>query len=437
MTWGGLRGAVGIALGITLENSWKNVTAADLSGLLLDGDSTEAAKLGELYNHKYAARLWFFLAGGISMLTLFINGTTAGPLIKRLGLANATEVRKSIVERYNKSMILGSLDSLLRHLADSQFSKVGFGAVRARIPYFKDITAEQFTAAVKRVKADPSSKLPDLSSFKAFFPNADVYVDLAEETADPSNIEDEMEALPQDPVDRKEIIEMRKVFTALLGTAYDMQIDNGFVNSRTGFVVEKITASLQKMGDTVAQGEPINDWETSQAGPKLLGEHILRTDADEAMGAVACIEAHRAAQKAFQAEFVNANEKVPPVVATIIAESNSQIRSAEQSLKAHAKCDKIMAQLVSQVLLNEHIHAVGGYVERGLLNSTEAEHLIHALEHYLDDLPKFDGANESAGVQGAASPSLNKKNGGEEGHGSASKLSATGDDLMSEAEETA
>ena len=41
------------------------------------------------------------LVGGIAFMTLCINGSTAGPLLIKLGLADSGNIRKRIVEAYN------------------------------------------------------------------------------------------------------------------------------------------------------------------------------------------------------------------------------------------------------------------------------------------------------------------------------------------------
>mmetsp|Transcript_12201 Transcript_12201/g.29395 ORF Transcript_12201/g.29395 Transcript_12201/m.29395 type:complete len:505 (-) Transcript_12201:73-1587(-) len=84
MSWGGLRGAVGIALGILLENQWKNVAPESLVVEWREEwnanvpEELQDTPEGALIVAQYASTLWFFFAGGISFLTLVINGSTAG-----------------------------------------------------------------------------------------------------------------------------------------------------------------------------------------------------------------------------------------------------------------------------------------------------------------------------------------------------------------------
>ena len=79
--YGGLRGALGIALAIALDNE-----VAALAGGRFE---TEA----ELHTTQA-----FVMVGGIAMMTLVINGITAGPLLRKLGLADSTEARSMITK---------------------------------------------------------------------------------------------------------------------------------------------------------------------------------------------------------------------------------------------------------------------------------------------------------------------------------------------------
>ena len=79
--YGGLRGAVGIALALFLESEVSKEAG---------NDGFFAEKTTKV----------FALVGGIALMTLSINGVTAGPLLIKLGLADSTEARKRIVECY-------------------------------------------------------------------------------------------------------------------------------------------------------------------------------------------------------------------------------------------------------------------------------------------------------------------------------------------------
>lgn len=76
--YGGLRGAVGIALAIALDSQVAEATGG-----------TDVVATNE-------SRKLFGFVGGFAFLTLLINGTTAGPLLRRLHLSDSTETRQKI-----------------------------------------------------------------------------------------------------------------------------------------------------------------------------------------------------------------------------------------------------------------------------------------------------------------------------------------------------
>jgi len=130
MSYSGLRGAVGLALALSLT--------AEVHELSPD-----------MMYRDYSAKL-FFLTGGIAMLTLVINAPTCGPLLKKLGLVTPTETRLKIISKYRRRMVQHSLIEYLSLLADERFHDLDFAVVREHVPFLRDVTYEQLKAAVKR-----------------------------------------------------------------------------------------------------------------------------------------------------------------------------------------------------------------------------------------------------------------------------------------------
>lgn len=85
MSYGGFRGSVGIALALSLNAQIYNNTEDEAY-------RNDTDKL-------------FCLVGGISVLTLLINGMTSGPLLSALGLAATEKTRQIVVENYRQQMI--------------------------------------------------------------------------------------------------------------------------------------------------------------------------------------------------------------------------------------------------------------------------------------------------------------------------------------------
>lgn len=128
---GGLRGAVGVSrllqwFGTTDADAYTYCTRASLRthivskitlAIALDNNVREKAN-DEDYQNIYVEETQkaFAFIGGIAFLTLSINGITAGPLLRKLGLADSTESREKIVSAYQagfKAHLTGAL--LFRH----------------------------------------------------------------------------------------------------------------------------------------------------------------------------------------------------------------------------------------------------------------------------------------------------------------------------------
>jgi NhaP-type Na+/H+ or K+/H+ antiporter len=92
---GGLRGAVGIALAIFLDNEVRESTKEDLD------------KYDE---YREQVRKVVALVGGVAFLTLTINGPTAGPILRKLGLTDETEAREKIVRAFKTRFKANAID---------------------------------------------------------------------------------------------------------------------------------------------------------------------------------------------------------------------------------------------------------------------------------------------------------------------------------------
>ena len=119
VSYSGLRGAVGIALAVSLDNE---VFAATTEDDVVARDYTTT-----LFGH----------VGGIAFLTLWINGTLAGPLLKKLGLTKPTETRERVVKRFEKTYYNRMLDNFICLLVDPRVStsQVVMHALRLPLQY--------------------------------------------------------------------------------------------------------------------------------------------------------------------------------------------------------------------------------------------------------------------------------------------------------------
>ena len=90
------------------------------------------------------------MVGGIALLTLVINGPSAGPMLRKLGLVTPTETRKKVIENYKQHMIQYTLKEYVALLTEERFHDIDFTVIKDHIPFLRDTTLEQLMAAVKR-----------------------------------------------------------------------------------------------------------------------------------------------------------------------------------------------------------------------------------------------------------------------------------------------
>jgi len=140
MSYGGLRGAVGIALALTL-----NATIYDQT------DGSDEAHLEYIKFRDDTARL-FGMSGGISLLTLLVNGVTAGPLLRWLGLVTPKIARMKVIENYKHQMVQNALLSYIELLSQERFKDLDYSVIREHVPFLRDISRDRLMAAVRRVQ---------------------------------------------------------------------------------------------------------------------------------------------------------------------------------------------------------------------------------------------------------------------------------------------
>lgn len=97
-SYSGLRGAVGIALALSLTAEVYDIT----QDAVYRDNSAKA----------------FFLVGGVAMLTLIVNAPTCGPILKALGLVTPTETRLKIMSRYKQRCVTHCLTEYMSLLSD-------------------------------------------------------------------------------------------------------------------------------------------------------------------------------------------------------------------------------------------------------------------------------------------------------------------------------
>jgi len=115
MIWSGLRGAVGLTLAIVADCNMARVS---------EHETKEGSQI-------------MFLVGGMAMLTIIINATLAGPLLRCLGFTDATEIEKEILAHAAAEAdaeVCSHLDELLSRSEDIRFKRANSELVKKLVP---------------------------------------------------------------------------------------------------------------------------------------------------------------------------------------------------------------------------------------------------------------------------------------------------------------
>ena len=321
VSYSGLRGAVGIALAVSLDNE---VFAATTEDDVVARDYTTT-----LFGH----------VGGIAFLTLWINGTLAGPLLKKLGLTKPTETRERVVKRFEETYYNRMLDNFIRLLADPrvstssnacieaalyctmfrrcvfvlipslkasristysfpasihQFRHADFAVISHHVPELKGLTVEELRQAVERNKDKfPTSayQVPHLENVLSYLlvgktntgkedeniwaaewsnhssTASDTYIGL--EDYDFESIEEELlkseEGEKEDPDRTKLTNELRLSFIDMVRASFERQVEKGELDARQedGALYFALLQSCDFAADLVVRGHGLQGFEAT------------------------------------------------------------------------------------------------------------------------------------------------------------------------------
>ena len=415
---GGLRGAVGIALALSLDSEVNHLA--------------EGGEVDPLDQNQ--TRQVFALVGGIAFMTLILNAPTCKPLLHYLKLAESSETRSKIIDSYRVGFRRNAIQDMVKLLAQPRFSYINFAIIESHVPFLKDLATSQLMEAVERHReTTPAAeyKAPNLGRILPYIVNDAVVQDVAEV----DTLGHGMHSINQRRRRRKrqststllfmmkeeprDVSEFRLLFLSILRSAYGEQIAGGELAER-GFLALSLEQSLDLATDHVAKGEPLNDWDyidlvsptLSEIGrkwkgtPTLLGcmQRIhLGTQSDWIRAAkrlnieraMAFMAAHRYAQEYFTKEFGDADSELSEAGKMVISESKAQWLKAESVLKGEDPCDveRIVSHKFCSILLSSSINYIGKLVEQGFLREDEAELWVSEVEHELDNANMCDDSH--------------------------------------------
>jgi NhaP-type Na+/H+ or K+/H+ antiporter len=413
-SFSGLRGSIGIALAIYLDNEVRQATGGQ-------------DKVYELQTNKV-----FGFVGGISLMTLLINATTAGPLLRKLGLADISHQREQVVECIRGRWRDQAVQDLIGLLTQQRFLRVNLATVRHHVFMLKDLSKNELLEAVhiyrNKYKHLPNYRAPKLGNILPFMDDEedDDYTDehyrpnikLVEQHRRSSSAP----AKFRTRANRKErihathetvlsTIELRRLFLSLLKNLYEHQVVNGELFERQ-FVTMSLEQSVDRALVAVSKGEALRDWEFTKVANfpaavfvrqitnllfvkksyllfvKFKKRYIAHTLTYERMRidverCLAFLHAHAKAQEAFKRKFVGS--KFSTAERTVIEESMSERREAQACLdKYEAKdVEMVVSHKCCNILLNKGARNIVHLNKTGLLKDREAEEVMDRIQRAL------------------------------------------------------
>jgi hypothetical protein len=242
LAYGGLRGSVGVALGLNLvlyvfqtSNDWEN---------------------------RRIATTLQFMGGGVALLTLSINGTTAGYILQWLGLAKPTvspDRVKLLFEGKAKDFVSQELTSLLQ---EPRFEHVNFEVLMEYVPFMVTGSGRMVLPNKEPSVRHQSLAAKVASNARGDTGHGDQYLRVLDATHRASSgrlsVEHETNTI---------LVEMRQIFLELLGEAYKLQLELGELDEKedNGYMFDVLMQSVAlATNDVEHEDSPIEDWKYTQ-----------------------------------------------------------------------------------------------------------------------------------------------------------------------------
>jgi len=376
MWWGGLRGAVGLALALTVmrTNETDNKTG----------------------------RLIVFHVGGTAMLTLVLNATTCGKLVQCLGLA-----RKNIAH----TLTMKQFEIKMNAYTVAEFQKV------RNAPRFNLADGEkvkEIILALKDVDLD-AKPVEDIDSRQVLFQGEDK--------------QEQVIDLDAEKVEEHMLISARKMYYKLLRHQYWHMIDDDLLPPETSsstVLLESVDAvsPLQTMCDFDALvhhmsvgnasgysiiAAMLRGWRDLIDGTGIGGSVVPLTRGFtkfDAYGIVCCMDAHDKARKALIDLDFEPTDEMYRAQYEVINESMQQTEHIKTFLENNKVDDEIISvcrtKMLVLYLLKKREKYVKHLVDKGVLCAADMEGLLensdHAMRAALELQPSSPGSSDPMNV---------------------------------------
>lgn len=239
LAYGGLRGAVGVALGLTVVRYVFAKTEDD-----------ELRKVTTILQ---------FMGGGVTLFSLTINGTTAAPILKLLGLAKpkvSPEKVKLLFEGAAKDFVY---DQICHFFEEKRFRHVQFRILKALVPF---VTSEPPRSSDDDDEVAGWRIQPPMKEFiSRDSRGGDHYLQVLNLTRNvvTSQPDGDAEQKARDDL----LVALRQIFLELLNEAYALQQEMGELDAEheNGFIYNSLRTSLNFAINEVEQNKSkIDDW---------------------------------------------------------------------------------------------------------------------------------------------------------------------------------
>jgi len=324
IVWSGLRGAVGLVLAIRVDIDLK-------------------------HNETIGSHFMFHI-GGMALLTILINGTLAGPLLRKLGLTDTPVVEERVV-RHLQEVTQEEMDEKLTEVHAKQFQDVNMSLVRELIP--------------KPAHAEPGSdyiKLPSLDqrlqTYREIFLRA-------------------VEAKYWAGIDEGRIPRTSRIARILLFSTSDAQLRRSEKLSDWDFIATKITGSPCSLLTSLCDTWPLSKLSFLQNFfPSSDTLNMLKV-----YTVLSYIKAHELVQDEIPAYFGQSQIMDSEVRDTVAGESKGQCVKAQAELATLPTnvVEWCKARMLAGQVLHMHLEKVKELERIGILDHKGADHIVHCV----------------------------------------------------------
>ncbi|CAE8590570.1 unnamed protein product [Polarella glacialis] len=337
MVWGGLRGAVGLAMAVEVAT-----VTVDHQGNALDNDT--------MLRRKYI----MLQVGVFTTMTLVINAPTTGWITRKLGLVKPSKTEVALLESHQKRLQTTAFDFL--------------AGIKGKLIFegFDEDVVHSVILAANHSSHDHGSK-------------STKYGDL--DTDDECII---------DKVDESEDLSVqRDIFLRLVGADYWQMVDNGIIPTDTD-ILPTLMASVDHAKDYVTTGlldwESVHtsctrvDWILNRLGPSVRAWKVVKLIEQMVEGhAVITLNCYIAAHEYAQERA--AKHLSGGSLERILTESKANVELALKFMSCRNFESVQLAKTwqLSKTILELQRHKIHKWVSNGILTEGQAHTLLHGV----------------------------------------------------------